>query len=678
MKKVLFAAVLGLAIFAGCVTGQKRPEHGVPSGVAGPNGVMTGSSAVHSATPAGEAKEYQEIQSYFSRGGFDLVISRGTNFLKRYPNSRQAASMENLIGLSYLITQRAAQSIYHFKRSMAISSDQRVFRQYLLYNLAKAYFDSNQLDDARQKLAEIAIDVLDRENRVKVHYLRARLYARNHQNAEAVREAMTASQLMDDSDIREYRMAFVRLLDPVLAEIRAVDQLDSLYKEFSRAPYADALLYRLAAVELANGSNGTSENHARQLLDQYGDGPYAAQARTLLASTQSQTIVDTRVIGVLLPLKGKYARYGQRSLQAIELAFHIFEPIAAGQSASGVEHMTLVVEDSGEEPEQAIAALNTLVLKHHAAAVIGPLLSKGISQVTLRAQELGIPLISLARSPGFSGDYVFQAGMTLQLQAEEIARFAIERLHLKKFAILASNDKVGEEASLRFWDAVEKLGGTVVGYESYAPGETDFRAPIDKLVGTHYGEARSRELELLAQEREANNIRRRTRKTEQFFALKPLIDFDAVFVPDEPKVAGQILPTFAYRDIDNVQFLGTSVWNNSQFLERTQGNNSHAYFVDAFYADSQDPEAKGFAERYRAMTGVEPSAMEALAYDAARIVESTLQSAAPTMTRFDVKERLKDVKGFHGATGRIRYEDGQYARDLRALTVKSNKIVLAE
>lgn len=675
MKSKVLLAGLGLAIFAGCSTGQRAPVHPSQVGIVGPGGVMTGTTAVLENTPAGEAKEYQEIQGLFAKGGFELVISRGTSFVRKYPNSKQAASMENLVGLSYLVTQRAAQSQFHFKRAMAISSDQRVFKQYLLYNLAKAYFDANQMDDCRQSLAEIATDVLDRENRVKVHYLRARLYSRTGLPADAVREAMIASQLMEDADLREHRAAFTRLLDGALAELKTVESLDALFKEFSRAPYADAVLYRLASVELANGSNGTSETHARQLLDDYGDGPYAAGARSLLASTQSQTIVDARVVGVLLPLKGKYARFGNRSLQAIELAFKIFEARSPGTSPENA--MTLVIEDSGDEPEQAVQALNTLVLKHHAAAVIGPLLSKGISQVTQRAQELGIPLVSLARSPGFSGDYIFQAGMTLQLQAEEIARFAIDRLRMKKFAILASNDKVGEEASQRFWDAVEKMGGTVVGYESYAPGETDFRAPIDKLVGTHYSEARARELELLAQEREVNNVRKRTRKTEQFFALKPLIDFDAVFVPDEPKVAGQILPTFAYRDIDQVQFLGTSAWNSPQFLERTQGHNSRAYFVDAFYSDSQEPESKEFSERYKLMTGTDPTAMEALAYDAAQIVESTLKTAQPSLTRSDVKERLKQVKGFKGATGKIRYEDGQYARDLRPLGVKANKVVLA-
>ncbi len=66
--------------------------------------------------------------------------------------------------------------------------------------------------------------------------------------------------------------------------------------------------------------------------------------------------------------------------------------------------------------------MTKLVNQHHAAVVIGPLLSKGITQITQKAQEMGVPLVNLARNPGFQGDYIFQGGVTLQLQSQEVAR----------------------------------------------------------------------------------------------------------------------------------------------------------------------------------------------------------------------------------------------------------------
>src|SRR5690606_31513428 len=134
------------------------------------------------------------------------------------------------------------------------------------------------------------------------------------------------------------------------------------------------------------------------------------------------------------------------------------------------------------------------------SVVIGPLLSKGINQITSRAEVLGVPLITLTQQPGAPGEYAFSAGLTPKLQANEIAKYAIQKLGLKKFAIVYPKDGFGEQYSQSDWDAVESFGGKIVGIESYAPGETDFRQAIDRLAGTYYTQARQRELDDLAKQ----------------------------------------------------------------------------------------------------------------------------------------------------------------------------------
>ncbi|MEO7162237.1 MAG: penicillin-binding protein activator, partial [Bdellovibrionia bacterium] len=320
---------------------------------------------------------------------------------------------------------------------------------------------------------------------------------------------------------------------------------------------------------------------------------------------------------------------------------------------------------------QALQALNRLVQKHHVVAVIGPMLSKGVDQISQRAQELGVPLISLARKASSTQDFVFQGGLTQQLQAYEIARHAIQDLGLKRFATLYPSDKFGTEMSQYFWDSVETLGGKIVAAESYSPGETDFRKSVDRLSGLFYLNARQRELDLLAEERESNNIKKRTRKTEQFFNLKPIVDYEAVFIPDEPKVAGQILPTFAYRDVEHIRFLGTSSWNSPEFLTRAQNYADKSSFVDAFLTESEKPSIVNFLKKYRATFSQEPTALEVLAYDAALVLKSTLSSPSASLTRNEVKERLKAIKDFPGTTGNITFKDGQLSRNLLVITVKN-------
>ncbi|MBI2712770.1 MAG: penicillin-binding protein activator, partial [Bdellovibrio sp.] len=379
---------------------------------------------------------------------------------------------------------------------------------------------------------------------------------------------------------------------------------------------------------------------------------------------------DSRAIGVLLPVTGKYSKFGNKAIQGLELAFDIFGP-------KGGDSFTLVIEDSGDEPAQAVKALERLVFQHHVVAVIGPMLSKGIEPIAQKARDLGVPLLSLARRETPPMDFVFQAGLTQQIQAFEIARFAIEKMNLKKFAILTPNDKMGQEIAQFFWDAVETLGGKVVGSESYNVGETDFRQPVDKLSGLFYTNARQRELDQKAKDRDELKIKKRTRRTEQYFALHPIVDYDAVFIPDEAKVAGQIIPTFAYRDVEKVRFLGTAAWNSPEFINRTQSQAEDAAFVEAFYPDNMSPTAKKFIDGYRKTFDQEPGSIEALSFDAGSLLKQIL-TESPIMGRAELRNRLRETKGFSGVTGKLTFRDGQFFRNLRLITVKNGRFIATD
>ena len=225
-----------------------------------------------------------------------------------------------------------------------------------------------------------------------------------------------------------------------------------------------------------------------------------------------------------------------------------------------------------------------------------------------------------------------------------------------------------------FWDAVQEFGGEVTGAETYIPNETDFRQPIDKLSGLYYMESRQRELDALAKAREENKIKKRTRKTEQYFSLKPIADYDAVFIPDDYKMAGQILPTFAYRDVDNVKFLGTSNWHSPELVSRLQGVNQAPYFVDAFDAESSSPQVTKFITRYRSTFNQDPTAMEAIAYDAASILSHVIADRS-ARTRGEIRDNLKSIFNYPGVTGKISYKHGQLLRNLTIFTIKAGKIV---
>jgi branched-chain amino acid transport system substrate-binding protein len=137
-------------------------------------------------------------------------------------------------------------------------------------------------------------------------------------------------------------------------------------------------------------------------------------------------------------------------------------------------------------------------------------------------------------------------------------------------------------------------------------------------------------------------------------------------------VAGQILPTFAYRDVDHVRFLGPSVWNSSELVTRAQAQAEDAVFVDAFLTSSDDPLIQEFTEKYKKTFNEDPGVLDATAYDAARILSAAISES--NGTRAGVLNELKDVNNYPGVTGKISYRDGEYYRDLRTFTIKQGKI----
>jgi ABC-type branched-subunit amino acid transport system substrate-binding protein/predicted negative regulator of RcsB-dependent stress response len=577
--------------------------------------------------------EYRAVQAAYKHGKYAEAIARATQLEKKTRSLLSLAYIRNLKGLSYLATRKPLPAIVQFQRALDYQPPETI-KPYLEYNLAAALTDAGQIDDALETLKEIRPESLNLETRAKFHSVSAKDLIAKESWVAAARETLKASKAA--GPVAGLKATYVELLDRSLSPIRKQEDILAVLAGLEDSPIADRVKQRISP-----GLN--------------------------LEAPPTTTVGEARSIGVLLPLSGRFADFGSRVLHAITLAFRTYDP-------TGLD-FKLEIEDTGDSVEQTIRALNRLANERQVSAVIGPLLSKGIDQVTTRAETLGLPMVTLSQQPGTPGDYIISAGLTPKMQATAVAKTAIQKLGLKRFAIITPRDRFGDQYAQSFWDAVEALGGQIVGMETYSSGETDFRQVIDKLAGTYYKEARQREIDALAKTREEMKIKHKTRKTAQYFDLPPIVDFDAVFIPDEPKVVGQILPTFAYRDIDKVKFLGISTWDSPELLKRAAKFVEGSVFVDGLFADSESVPAQKFITRFMRNTGVAPTTIEAMAYDAALAVEGSLRDLDPgTVSRSEIKDRLRTVSDLPGATGMITYRDGEYTRSLTLLTVKDGKI----
>ncbi len=474
-------------------------------------------------------------------------------------------------------------------------------------------------------------------------------------------------QTPDERRKEKYRVAAQDLLDTRLSEDDVREVADRSAFGFLR-PTAK---YRMGLSFADQRQLSKARSAFQDVISMVPGTELAERATNFITQIDSRSRVNSQMIGAILPLSGKQQSVGYRALRGLQLGLGIYGP---SKKNSGFK---LAVIDSEGNGDIARRGVERLVIEDNAIAVVGGLLSKTASAEASKAQEFGIPAMMMGQKAGLTeiGDFVFRNALTSQMQAERLAAVAIENLGLKRFAILFPNDPYGTEFANFFWDAVRIRGGSITAVQSYDPKETDFRTYVQRLVGNYYVEDRSNEYNLRYRQYLEKNPKRNSRQgaiaPEEI--LPPIVDFDALFIPDSAKAAGQIAPMLAYNDVDNLRLLGTNLWNNPNFVSRGQKFVENAIIVDGLYTGDKSFQASQFVREFKETFGEEPGMIEAQAYDSGLLLRQMIGSGAGS--RVELQEKLAGVRAFPGAFGPL---DMSAARELQrpisVLTVKSAKL----
>ena len=351
-------------------------------------------------------------------------------------------------------------------------------------------------------------------------------------------------------------------------------------------------------------------------------------------------------IGVILPLSGRYKDFGEATLKGILLAAGIF-----GEKDTPVE---ILVEDSKGDPGLARVAVYNLY-RRGAAAILGPLLSSVSIKAAKEAQMVRVPLVTFSQVEGISstGDYIFQNSMTPSSQAKALAGFAVNQLLLTDFAILYPNTSYGITLASLFEKEVERLGGRVVRKLKYRKEKTDF----------------SREIRRLFLIREEKDERGKPRLTP------PVVDFEALFIPDYAERAGLIASQLAFYDVRDLQLLGTNGWHSPRLFKFGNRYVEGAVFTDGFAVESNDQEVKAFVKDFFREYGYKPGILEAQGYETMKILLSILEEN-PEASREDIKDwLLYRIYRFPGLTGYISFDiTGRAVKGMYILKVEGESI----
>ena len=422
-------------------------------------------------------------------------------------------------------------------------------------------------------------------------------------------------------------------------------------------------LFRLGEIHLDQKKKSEALKYFASVVDFLPGSDLASRAQEIMQQVEASERVETQTIGVVLPLTGKNAPVGQRALRGLQMGLGLHMPGSI---------FKLAVMDSEGNPDSARRGVERLVREDSVIAIVGSLLSKTASAVAAKSDELGVPTIALSQKAGLTeiGNSVFRNSLTSEMQVQALVRTAIDDLGMKRFAILYPNDAYGVEFSNIFWDTVLARGGRITAVQAYSNKETDFRLVIQRLVGTYYGEARQEEFYSRLKELKSSDKKKSFREAKAENILPPLVDFDAVFIPDGVKAMGQIAAMLSYNEVKNIKLLGTNLWNTKDTPRRGGNFANNLIFVDSLAPQHSNSR---FLTEYRSLFKEEPTLIEVQAYDAGLILRQLISTGISH--REELTKSLNDLRQFKGALGVLNMNaDREVERPVTALTVEKGEI----
>jgi ABC-type branched-subunit amino acid transport system substrate-binding protein len=359
------------------------------------------------------------------------------------------------------------------------------------------------------------------------------------------------------------------------------------------------------------------------------------------------------LIGALLPLTGRQAALGSRTLDGMIAGLGLFDRRAAPP-------IELLIENYGSDPAAAGRAVHKLAGEPRVLAILGPPEADAAREAAKSAQSLQVPLLALCPvdAPEGSRDFVFSDQRSDQREALTMAAYAVKDLGLSRLVIFYPDNAYGTAMMTAFRDEALRLGGKVRRVQSYKVDQTDFSSEIKKLAAIR-----------------APRPSPKKKGSETAKSPLPVLDFDALYLPDAFRRVRMILPQLAFHDVRGVQLLGTSLWYSPEGIRKEADSFEGAVMTAPFFAESNKPLVRNFTDSLYGATGREPDYREALAYDSARMLRNALRDKSVTDRR-SLRDRLKQTEAFEGVTGWVSVtKAGQMQRGSFILKVEGKSIV---
>lgn len=339
-------------------------------------------------------------------------------------------------------------------------------------------------------------------------------------------------------------------------------------------------------------------------------------------------------IGVLLPLSGKRAFSGKKSLSGIFLAH---DQINKKGPVRG-KMIKLVIIDNKGSADGSRRAMKRLI-DEKVKLVIAACSTANALAIKSMAAKAEMPVlltISTGNIVTERNPYMFRCCFNDEFQAKAMAAFASNIQMYNNIDILVDmNEKVTyrRDLSRAFAATCKKFFKKTVKEIAYRSGTKDFSGQMKKISSTKAA---------------------------------------AVFAPSDIPDAGIILKQAREAGVSKV-FLGSDGWDNKELFDYCGAKPEPCFLTSMFSPESNLPGVSDFVRSIKARTGKMPEPDTAQAYDALNIaVKALMLSKSPD----DIRSGLYKIEKYPGVTGLTSINavgDAEKTIFIKKIIKKSNK-----
>lgn len=316
---------------------------------------------------------------------------------------------------------------------------------------------------------------------------------------------------------------------------------------------------------------------------------------------------DTIKVGVLAPLTGGVAEYGNAVNNGVQM---FFEELNAKGGING-KQVELVTYDEEGDSVKAVTGYNYL-MDEGVVAIVGDVTTTPTLAVVAESQADGTPMITASATAeevtcqlnedgtvAAVYENMFRSCFIDPFQGSKMAAFAKEQLGAKTAAVIYNT---GSPYSIGLTKAFEEtaaeVGLEVVLVESYADGAVDFQSQLTNIA-----------------------------------AKTP----DVLFIPDYYGVIANMVQQAQNAGV-KAAMLGADGWDKIMTTVSDPALLEGAYYCSGYSVEDTREEVQTFVANYVAKYNDEPNMFAAQGYDAAMILAAAIEKAEQSGAKYGSDE----------------------------------------